>query len=91
MSEVQTNSAQKNKEIANTKASRITNPKVGTVGVQGKAGPSKGRGEVDLLKTDSYISFRKPKVIHLRVAKYHKMFEGNRENIEKLFLKYKIC
>jgi hypothetical protein len=45
-------------------------------------------GEVDLLKyetqTDSYISFRKPKVIHPKVAKYHKMLEANKENIEKL-------
>ena len=84
MSEVHTNSTQKNKEIANTKASRIINPTGGTVGFQGKAGPSKGRGEVELVKTDSYISFRKPKVIHPRVAKYHKMFEGNRKNVEKV-------
>ena len=69
------------KEIANTKASKNAIPK----GFLGRAGPSKERGEVENsnfeTKIDGCISFRKLKIIHPRVAKYHKMFEGNRENV----------
>jgi hypothetical protein len=36
------------------------------------------------MKIYGYISFRKPKKTHPRVAKYHKMFEGNRENVGNL-------
>ena len=84
ISKVQTNSTQKSQEIANTKASKIANPKGGKVGVLGMAGPSKGRGEQTNKQTDNYISFKKPIIIHPRVAKYHKIFEGNRDKSKSL-------
>ena len=56
---VQTTCTQKSDEIANIKASKNANPKRGTVGFLGRAGPSKERGEVENTnfetKIDGYI------------------------------------
>ena len=86
-SDVQTSSTQKSQDVANTKTSLIANLKRGKEGVVGTAGSSKGRGEKSDKQTDSFksfISFKKPENIHPRIAKYHKIFEGNREKSKGL-------